>query len=63
MKTELESGKIEGLIEELLSENKTAKTVIIILIALAVLFAIGKAMKVVSMTVSEYKQLIRIIES
>lgn len=62
MKTEL-SKTAENAIVKILEDNDKLKTIVIILVILALIFAIGKAMRVVSMTVSEYKQLMRVIES
>ena len=61
MKTEL-SKTAENAIVKMLEDNDKLKTIVIILVILALIFAIGKAMRVVSMTVSEYKHLMRVID-
>lgn len=50
---------ISGFIED----NNHFKTIVIIMVVLAIIFALGKAMRVVGITVSEYKQLMRVLET
>ena len=62
MKTELTKTANKALIN-LIEDNKVFKTIIIVLVILAIIFAIGKAIRVVGISVAEYKQLMKVIES
>lgn len=59
MKTETVLKGLNSLPENLIEENKTVKTLIVIAVILGIIYALGFAFKIVNGTMVEYKSLMK----